>query len=149
MEKINIEVYKRNWESIINDFTNRLNVRPIDIIEHNKRNDISEIRKLYCKLRYEVHMVSYNKIGHEIGRVHSTVIYSVESINNLLILKEPSIVEMWNKVKDIPGDYIEEKRQRLPSIRNPNGSMNGCNGQSENIMIWDMRKATQLTIVFR
>ena len=146
MKKNNIKVATRSWESILNDFANSLNIDSIQIIEQNKKNDISDIRKLYCKLRYEVHMVSYQKIGNEIDRVHTTIMHAVSTINCSLELNAPTVVEMWNKVKDIPGEYDQGRRQRLSSIGDPKDSVHEGNRQSENIIIWDRRTAKQLRI---
>ena len=90
---------------VLHEFAKRLNVTPMQIIEKNKHAYISDIRHLYCKLRYDMHGVNYSVIGREIGRTHTAVRYGAQRIDILLLVNDKRTVEMWNKVKDISG-YI-------------------------------------------
>ena len=96
-----------NFEKrVMHEFARRLGVTPKEIIEHNKKPHISEIRQLYCKLRNEMHGISYSATAREIERTHTAVIKGVKRINDLLYLKDEKVVKMWNKVKDISVLYI-------------------------------------------
>ena len=91
---------------VLHEFAKQLNVTPMHIIEQNKNRHISDIRQLYCKLRYEMHGANYSAIGREIGRTHTAVRYGILRINDLLFLKDRNIVTKWNRVKNIPGFYM-------------------------------------------
>ena len=97
---------------VMNEFAMRLNITPMQIIEHNKSAHISDIRQLYCKLRHDWHGVTYSATGREIGRAHATVKYSVMRINELLYLNDKKTVEMWNRVRDISGYEVRGERVR-------------------------------------
>ena len=91
-----------NFEKrVMSEFARRLGVTPKEIIEHNKKPHISEIRHLYCKLRNEMHGISYSAIAREIERTHTSVIKGLKRINDLLFVKDEKVVKMWNIVKDI------------------------------------------------
>ena len=106
MKQSNNELLERIENKVMNEFARRLNVTPMEIIEHNKSSHISVVRQLYCKLRHDWHGVTYMAIGHEIGRAHTTVKYGVERINELLKSNDKKIVKMWNRVRDISGLYL-------------------------------------------
>ena len=97
---------ERSEKSIMKEFAMRLNVTPKQIMEHNKSSQICHIRYLYCKLRHEIHGVSYSATGREIGRDNTTVRYGILRINNLLSKNDPKMMEIWNTVKDISATYI-------------------------------------------
>ena len=101
MKEINNPPQDLSNNRVLHEFTKRLSITPMQIIKHSKCAQISELRHLYCKLRYDKHRVSYSAVGREIARAHSTVKYSVTRINNLLYFKDKRIVELWNKVKNI------------------------------------------------
>ena len=101
MKKIKNKQLKRFENRVMTEFANRLDIAPMQIIKHNKRSEISDIRHLYCKLRHDSHGVSYSATGREINRNHATVRYAVMRINNLLQFNDKETVAMWNKVKDI------------------------------------------------
>ena len=65
------------------------------------------IRHLYCKLRCEIHGLSYSAMGREIGRADTTVKYGVKQINDLLYLKNKKTIGMWNRVKDISVTHMQ------------------------------------------
>jgi chromosomal replication initiation ATPase DnaA len=88
---------------VLIEFAKRMNVTPMEIIQHNKSTSISDIRHLYCKLRHENHGVNYSATGRELDRSHTAVIYAVMHINDLLLMKDKRIAEMWKRVKNIPG----------------------------------------------
>lgn len=117
-EKLNKKQLERSWCRVLNEFAKKMGVTPQEIIEQNKKNKISDIRKLYCKLRCEVHHINFSRTGREIGRSHTAVRHSLRVINDLLELNTPAVVEMWNKVKDIPGEYCLEKRDVALVIHN-------------------------------
>ena len=106
MIKSTYELQNESENKVIIDFAKQLNVTPIQIIQHRKCSRISNIRHLYCKLRCENHGANYATIGREIGRDHTTVIYAIKRVNDLLSLNDQKIVEMWEKVKEIPGYYL-------------------------------------------
>ena len=101
------ETYKRRQpeNKALIEFAKLLNVTPTDITAKSKCSDITDIRHLYCKLRYEMHGLTYLRIGCEIGRHHSTVRYGILRINNLLFYNDKNISAMWNRVKDILAFY--------------------------------------------
>ena len=92
-----------NENRVLYEFAKRLEVTPTQILEPNKTRYISEIRHLYCKLRNEMHGISYSETAREIGRTHTAVIKGLKRINKKLFWEERNIVMMWNRVKDIPG----------------------------------------------
>ena len=106
MKKPNYELQNESENNVIIEFAKQFDVTPIQIIARINNQQISDIRHLYCKLRCENHGANYATIGREIGRHHATVIYAIKRINDLLSLNDQKIVEMWNKVKGIPGYYI-------------------------------------------
>ena len=91
---------------VLNEFAKRLDVTPMQIIQHNKSSHICDIRHLYCKLRHDRHGETYSATGREIGRAHATVKYGVSRINDLLDMNDKKIVAMWNRVRDISGFYL-------------------------------------------
>lgn len=93
---------EKKYKRILNEFTNRLNLTPADLIKPDKSEIMCEIRHLYCKLRCENHNATYAAVGIEINRHCSTVAKGVKRINNLLFYEYESVVEMWELVKDIP-----------------------------------------------
>ncbi len=110
MKQITNELLQRRINSenkVMNEFAKRLNVTPRQIIEHNKSELICVIRHLYCKLRCDIHGLSYTAMGREIGRADTTVRYGVMQINDLLYLKNKKTIEMWNRVKDISVSHIQ------------------------------------------
>ena len=106
MKKFNYEPLIEKEEKIMIDFTTLLGVTPMEMIAKDKTMRITIIRHLYCKLRYEMHSVTYSAIGREIDRHAATVRYGVMRINNMLLLNDRKIVAMWNRIKDIPGFYL-------------------------------------------
>ena len=102
-EIVNTTRTKNFNNKVLHEFAKRLNVTAMQIKESNKCPHMSDIRQLYCKLRYERHGVNYSVIGREIGRSPATVKYSVEHINDLLHYKDKKLLALWNKVKDISG----------------------------------------------
>lgn len=90
---------------VMKEFAKRLDVTPHQIMEHSKKQRISDIRNLYCKLRHDEHGVNYTATGREIGRSSATVNHGVRRINDLLSLKDEKIVKMWDMVKDISTSY--------------------------------------------
>lgn len=90
---------------VLCEFAKQLNVTPMQIVAPNKTSRITDIRHLYCKLRYEKHGLTYLETGSEIGRHHATVRYGIMRINNLIRFNDQRITAMWNRVKDIPGFY--------------------------------------------
>ena len=105
LEVVEFTLVKNNENRVLNEFAKRLKVTPKQILEHNKTPYFSEIRQLYCKLRSEMHGISYSETAREIGRTHTSVINGVKRINDLLFWKDRNIVKMWNRVKDTPGMY--------------------------------------------
>lgn len=92
--------------SVLNEYAKRLQVTPMQIVNHNKSSEISDIRQLYCKLRHDCHGVSYSAIGREIGRGHTTVKCGVMRINDMLAINDNKIVALWSRVKDILAHYV-------------------------------------------
>ena len=82
-----------------------LNVTPMQIIEKNKNREISVIRILYYKLRYDMHGESFTEIGRETDRYYTTVRRGIERANELLSYDKQTI-QMWNSIKSIPGLYL-------------------------------------------
>jgi chromosomal replication initiation ATPase DnaA len=103
-----VEMYKsaRAENRVMHEFAKRLNVTPMQIIQHDKSAHISDIRHLYCKLRHDRHGVNYSATGREIGRAHATVKYAVKRINDLLNMNDKKTVEKWNKIRNISGYYL-------------------------------------------
>lgn len=100
------ELVEYNQNNVLREFAKRIGVAPKQIVERNKGACITDIRHLYCKLRYDMHGLTYTATGREIGRSHSTVKYGVERINNLLRYNDKIIVELWNRVRNIPELYL-------------------------------------------
>lgn len=92
---------------VLIEFAKLMGVTPTQIKAKNKIRHMSDIRHLYCKLRYEMHSVTYSATGREIDRHAATVRYGVMRINNMLLLNDSKTVAMWNRIKDIPGFYYE------------------------------------------
>ena len=90
---------------VMGEFARRMAVSPMEIIARNKSAQISEIRHLYCKLRHDAHGVSCSEIAREIGRTFDTVKYGVNRINDMLLIGDQRVMEMWDGVKDILGNY--------------------------------------------
>ncbi len=90
---------------VMDEFARRMAVSPMEIIARNKSAQISEIRHLYCKLRHDAHGVSCSEIAREIGRTFDTVKYGVNRINDMLLIGDQRVMEMWDGVKDILGNY--------------------------------------------
>lgn len=92
---------------VLIEFTKLLNITPAQLIEENKNQIICEMRHLYCKLRCDIHKVSFATTGIEINRHCSTVGKGVRRINNLLSFEDERVVAIWNLVKDIPKENCE------------------------------------------
>ena len=82
------------------------NVSPAQIIREGKDTRICDIRHIYCKLRHEMHGVSFTEIANEIGRTHAGVSYAIARINGLLGIDDIKISNMWNSAKKINGAFI-------------------------------------------
>ena len=106
MKQTNNELLERNDNRVLSEFAKRLDVTPMQIMEHNKEPHICDVRHLYCKLRHDWHGLTYSETGREIGRCHGTVKYGVRRINDLLLMNNNKILKMWNKVRDISGLYL-------------------------------------------
>lgn len=106
MKITNNKLYELSENKVLREFAKRLNVTPMQIIGKGKCSYITDIRHLYCKLRYEMHGVTYLIISYEISKNLTTVRYGVMRINRLLLLNDKKTTAMWNKVKDIGGYYI-------------------------------------------
>ena len=109
MKPIENNILELNENKVLNEFAKRLNVTPMQIIEQNKHSFISDIRHVYCKLRYEMHGSTFSDIAHEIDRTYTAVRSGVMRINNLLEANDHKIVTMWNRVKDIEGCFYVEQ----------------------------------------
>ena len=105
MIKTTHELQNESDNKVIIEFAKLFDVTPMQIIARINNQKISDIRHLFCKLRCENHGLSYTETGREIGRTPATVRYAVRRINDLLSLNDLKIVEMWDKVKGIPGYY--------------------------------------------
>ena len=105
MKETKIQTLEVTENKVLIEFANRLGVTPMQIVEKNKSSHITDIRYLYCKLRYEMHGATYLKTGQEICRAYTPVRSGVIRINNLIYSNDKKIVAMWNKVKDIPAYY--------------------------------------------
>ena len=106
MKETNITPLEVTENKVLIEFAKLMGVTPIQIKAKNKIRQMSDMRHLYCKLRYEMHSVTYSAIGREIDRHAATVRYGVVRINNMLLLNDRKIVAMWNRIKDIPGFYL-------------------------------------------
>ena len=106
IEAIITELLDDSENRVIKEFSKLLGIKPMQLIEQNKNRRLSDMRQLYCKLRYEMHGISYTKIGREISRSHTAVKYGVTRINDLLLIEDPEVVPMWRKVRYIPGFYL-------------------------------------------
>ena len=109
MEYTNYELLEDDESKIIEVFAILLGVTPEQILEENKKRNLTNIRHLYCKLRHEMHGANYSKIGREIGRSHSTVKYGVERINRLIMKGDKNIIRMWNRVEHIPEIFVHPR----------------------------------------
>ena len=101
MKTIADNLFEINENKVLNEFAERLNVTPMQIIQQDKRSEISDIRHLYCKLRHDEHSVNYSATGREINRTHTAVRYGVKRINVLLQVKDKKTTKMWSKVENI------------------------------------------------
>ena len=101
MKNTTINLHAGSRNSVLHEFAKRLDITPMEIIQQNKKSEISDVRHLYYKLRYDRHGVSFSALGRELGRDPSTVRYGVRRIENLLSLQDERIVELWHKVRDI------------------------------------------------
>lgn len=100
-EIVKLERHNKIVDKVMREFAKRLDITPFEIREYNKKPHISDIRYLYCKLRHDMHGVTFKDVGRELGRSHSTVWYGVQRINNLLDYKDKNTVALWSKVRDI------------------------------------------------
>ena len=105
METITENQLEISQNKVIDEFAKRLEVTPMQIIERNTKSSISDIRHLYCALRYQCHGATYSDIASEIDRSPATVMYAVRRITDLLNMGDKKITALWRKVKDIPGYY--------------------------------------------
>ena len=90
---------------ILIEYANLANATPMQIIEQNRTARITEIRHTYCLLRRDRHGATFAQIGKEINRTPETVQHAVIRIRILLKFKDERVTKLWNKVKDIPGNY--------------------------------------------
>lgn len=93
-------------KKVLEEVARRMNVTPREIIECNKKMYITNIRYLYCKLRYEAHGMSYAEIGREINRNPATVKYGVSRFNEYVLQGDEKLVAMWESVQDILGEKL-------------------------------------------
>lgn len=106
MQKLIYQLVNDTENKVLMEFAKLFNVTPTEITEQNKNRHLSDIRHLYCKLRYEMHGASYSTIAREIDRTHTTVKYGIMRVNNLIHVNEKKIVTMWNRAKNIMGYYL-------------------------------------------
>lgn len=82
----------------------------VNLKEKNRRYDLIKYRFLYCYYAYyySTEVVTYQRIGDEIGRTHATIIYAIKEFPNLLnsdpsFKREVDIFDklFWKKHEDI------------------------------------------------
>lgn len=105
MADINYEIIEDDEAKILEVFALLMGVTPAQLIEKNKSSQITNIRRLYYKLRYEMHGANCSEIGREINRAHSAVRDGIVQINKLILKKDKNILSMWERVKHIPVIY--------------------------------------------
>ena len=84
MKETNNKTLERTENKVLIEFAKLMGVTPTQIKAKNKIRQMSDMRHLYCKLRYEMHSVTYSAIGREIDRQAATVRYGVMRITPLL-----------------------------------------------------------------
>lgn len=99
---------EKKYKRILNEFTNRLNLTSVDLIEPDKSEIMCEIRHLYCKLRCENHGATLTKVSSEIKRDRTTLGRGLKRINNLLFYEDKRVVAIWELVKNIPKESDEK-----------------------------------------
>lgn len=135
MEKIKNNRPEPTVNKVMTEFAKRFGVSPMQIISQDTCSHISDIRHLYCKLRYECHGLTYTETAREIGRASTTVSYGVKRINNLLFLKNKKIVTMWKRVKNIGDLYTNP-----PSVSSTPLRVGGSSKP------WDERSSTRANL---
>ena len=106
MDKSSNTIFADNENKVLKEFAKQLKITPMQIIGKENSRKISDMRQLYCKLRYDMHGLTLIELAQEIDRDPTTVRYSIMCINDLLAMKERRIVAMWKKVKNIPGYFV-------------------------------------------
>ena len=91
---------------VLNEFARRLMISPMQIIRESKERTITDIRQLYCKLRHEMHGLTYLETGREINRSITSIRSGIMRINDLLMMRDRKILTMWDRVSDIPGYFV-------------------------------------------
>jgi chromosomal replication initiation ATPase DnaA len=101
MKKINNPPHDLSYNQVMYEFAKRMGITPMQLIAPSKKQRISDVRQLYCKLRYDIHGLTFEELGEELGRAHTTVRYGVLRVNDLLRLNDKKTLAMWNRVRDI------------------------------------------------
>ena len=135
MENIKNKLHEPTDNKVMIQFAKRFGISPMQIISQDKCSHISDIRHLYCKLRYECHDLTYAEIGHEISRSITAVYYGVNRINDLLRAKNKKIVTMWKRVKNIGDLYTNSPSVSSTPLR--------AGGSSKP---WDERSPTRVNL---
>lgn len=115
MKKSQKELCELAEHEVLVEYTRRVGVTPIELIEPNKSMEICDLRCLYYKLRHENHGLKYTKIEEEVNRHHTTISRGVKRIS-IVIKYDERIAACWEKVKDIPDIPDITKKHSLPAV---------------------------------
>ena len=95
------ETNKKQNKIMIHKFSKLLGVTPEQMIEKNRKSEMTEIRCLYAKLRHEKQDQTFESIGRELERSHATVWHAVRKANDLLNLNDPALTKKWLIVRGL------------------------------------------------
>ena len=77
-----------------------------NIMSRSRQRDVITARQMCWKIMYERLGYTLQKIGNIFGKHHSTIINGLQTINQLLEVKDPVAVMRWNYLIDDDGVQV-------------------------------------------
>lgn len=112
------QLKKCKENEVMIEFCMRFGYNPYNLILHDKSDNKTLIRKIYCMLRKTAHKKTLIHIKSEIGRDISTIAKSISQISDIVNDTSPhtenerhKINLIWNKVKDIKAMDAKEIKE--------------------------------------
>lgn len=116
---------------MITEFCTILGVSESDILGRSRINETSIARHIYFWLMYQSGY-SYSEIGRLNGRTHATILNSVKAVNSAIEVQDKTVLDMWDKVKDLRASKTDITPKEVRNFCCPN-----CNGRGKVIVFED------------
>lgn len=86
---------------MISEFSRAVGIPELQILEGGREQWLADARHLYWKLLRDKRGFTLQQIARLNDRTHCTIRHGIIRVNDLLNMGDKSMVEMWEKVKDL------------------------------------------------